>query len=208
MLNGVHLGSVEFDIGGFHHVAANGAGKETPNKFGHFDLRNVVQQTVDGHTQGGQQQAHGEHGDHPAVVQFGDSAGGNGFGLVVGVGLQVVAADEESGHRSANQGTHHIAQGPCGHPHCGGGGRCAHILKDGAKGGGGANPAGHGGGGALEGEQRVETHQVAHQHADYVLKGDKQAGTNGDFYAETATRPFQHPGAEAEAHAQEEQVLA
>ena len=113
----------------------------------------------------------------------------------------MVAADEESGHRSANQGTHHIAQGSCGHPHCSGGVWGAHLLKDRAKGGGGANPAGHGGGGALEGEQRVETHQVAHQHADYVLKGDKQAGTNGDFDAQAAPRPFQHPGAEAEADA-------
>ena len=47
----------------------------------------------------------------------------------------------------------------------------------------------------------MEANQVADQYACHVLKRDEQAGTDGDFYAETATRPFQHPGAEAEADA-------
>ena len=70
MLNGVHLGGVELNVGGLHHIAPDGPGKEAANELGHLDFGDVVQQAVDGHSQSSQQQAHGEHGDHPAVVQL------------------------------------------------------------------------------------------------------------------------------------------
>ena len=207
MLDGVHLGGVELDVGGLHHVPGDGAGEQAADELGHLDHGDVVQEAVDGHTQGAQQQDHAEHGHHPAVAQLVDLAAGGGLGLVVGVGLQVVAVDQEGGHRPADEGAHDVAQGTGGDAHRGGGLRGAPFNEDGTEGGGGAHAAGHGGGGALEGQEGVHPHQLAHQHAQHILEGDEQAGGQGDHQAQLAAGVADQLPAEAEAHAHEEHVL-
>ena len=208
MLQGVHLGGIELDVGGLHHIAGDGAGEQAADKLGHLDHGDVVQDAVDGHAQGAQQQDHAEHGDHAAVAQFIDLAVSGRLGLVVGVRLQVVAADKERSHRAADEGAHDVAQGAGGDAHGGGGLRGTPIDEDGAESGGGAHAAGHGGGGTLKSQIGVHPDEVAHQYAQHVLEGDQQAGGHSDHDAQLAAGvPDQLP-AEAEAHAHKENVLA
>ena len=49
MLDGIHLGGVELDVQSLHHVAGDGAGKQTADELGHLDHGDVVQDAVDGH---------------------------------------------------------------------------------------------------------------------------------------------------------------
>ena len=208
VLNGVHLRSVELDIQGLHHIAGNGAGKQTADELGHLDHGDVVQDAVDGHTQSTQQQYHAEHGDHTAVAQLVDLAVHSGLRFVVGVRLQTVAADEEGSHRTADEGTHHIAQGAGSDAHRGGGLRSTHFLdKDRTEGGSGSDAAGHSRGGALQSQEGIQADELAHQHAQNILQGNEQAGGNGDLQAQLTTGVADQLPAEAEAHAHKEDVL-
>ena len=200
-------GGVELDVQSLHHVAGD-ARKQTADELGHLDHGDVVQDAVDGHAQGAQQQHHTEHRDHAAVVQLIDLAVHRGLRLIVGVGLQAMAADEEGSYRTTDEGTHYIAQSAGGDAHGGGGLGSTPVNEDGAEGGGGAHAAGHGGGGALESQEGVEAHQLTHQNTDHVLKGNEQAGSHGDHDAQLAAGVADELPAEAEAHAHEEDVLA
>ena len=68
MLDGIHLRSVELDVQCLHHIPCDSAGEEAPMNFQHLDHRNVVKDTVDRHSESGNQQTHGKHGNHAAVV--------------------------------------------------------------------------------------------------------------------------------------------
>ena len=96
-------------------------------------------------------------GDGGADAQLVDLAVHSGLRLVVGVRLQTVAADEEGSHRTADEGTHHIAQGAGSDAHRGGGLRSTHFLdKDRTEGGSGSDAAGHSRGGALQSQEGIQ----------------------------------------------------
>ena len=96
----------------------------------------------------GQRKGH----DHVGVVQLRSLTGNLDLRLVVGVSLQVVLLDQESSHRAADQGAHHVAQ-RTGSNTNGGCIRSAVALEDRAQGGSGAHAAAHGSGGALQAQQ-------------------------------------------------------
>ena len=208
VLDGIHLGDIGLHMGGLQNVADDAAGEQAADELGHLDLGDVVQQAVDGHTQGADEQHQAEAGDHAAVDQGIDRTGLGGVGLVVGIGLQVVTGDEEGGHRSADERAHDVAHGAGGHAHLSGVFRGTQLDEDGAEGGGGAHTAGHGGGGALQAQQGVHPDELGHHNAQHVLHGDEQTGGQGDLHAQFAAGVFQQLGAEAIAHAHEENVLA
>ena len=160
------------------------------------------------HTQGADQQHQGEGGYHAGIVQRVHPAGLDGIGLVVGVGLQVVPGDQEGSHRSADEGTQNVAHRTGGHTHLRGVLRRAHLDENGAEGRGGAYAAGHGGRGALQPQQGVHPDEVRDRHAHNVLQGDEQAGGQGDLHTQLAAGVLQQLGAEAVAHAHEEDILA
>ena len=114
--------------------------------------------------------------------------------------------DQVDSDGAAKQGAHDVAQRTGGNTD-GGGVRCAVALKDGAEGTGGSDAAGHGSGGAQQAEQGVEANQAAHNQANHVLEGDQQAGADGDLGGQLAAGLLEHGCAEAEAHAEEEDVL-
>ena len=68
--------------------------------------------------------------------------------------------DKEGCHRSADQGAHDISHGT-GCNADGGGVGSAPAFKNGAEGGRCAYAAGHGGGRALEGQERMHTQKLA-----------------------------------------------
>ena len=102
MLDGIDFGSVKFDVGSFHDIASDGACKQTADKFRHFNHGNVVEKTVNRHSQGSQQKSQRKHHDHVGIVQFRNLACCCCFRFIVGVGFQIVVMDQKSSHGSAD----------------------------------------------------------------------------------------------------------
>ena len=69
MLDCVNLRNIKLDVAGLHYITRDCACKQTANEFRHFNHWDIVKDTVNRHTESGNQQSHGKHGNHSAVVK-------------------------------------------------------------------------------------------------------------------------------------------
>ena len=122
---------------------------------------------------------------------------------LAGQGLQAVLLDLPAAQRSAHQGAGHQAVGGAGDGHRGGA-LHAHVLEQGAEGGGGAVAAHQGDGAHAQAQTAVQTKHAGQAHAHQVLADDQDGGQD----QEEDHRPgalLQQLDAGAEADAGEEE---